>query len=84
MLSYTPDVVNTPRHIAHGIQTKRHQLRMLAVEAWLEKQRSLYQARKREEEGSRQPRVKMHAKAEAQLLQYNTGRTCVVFHIERH
>jgi len=46
---YTPEVVNTPRHIEHGIQTKRHQLRMLAVEAWLEKQRSLYQARKREE-----------------------------------
>ena len=45
---YTPEVVNTPRHIAHGIQAKRHQLRMLAVEAWLEKQRSLYQARKRE------------------------------------
>jgi AAA domain len=46
---YTPEVVNTPRHIEHGIQTKRHQLRMLAVEAWLEKQQSLYQARKREE-----------------------------------
>jgi AAA domain len=46
---YTPDVVNTPRHIEHGIQTKRHQLRMLAVEAWLEKQQSLSQARKREE-----------------------------------
>jgi len=46
---YTPEVVNTPRHIEHGIQTKRHQFRMLAVEAWLEKQQSLYQARKREE-----------------------------------
>jgi hypothetical protein len=46
---YTPEVVNTPRHIEHGIQTKRHQLRMLAVEAWLEKQQSLYQARKRAE-----------------------------------
>jgi hypothetical protein len=46
---YTPDVVNTPRHIEHGIQTKRHQLRMLAVEAWLEQQRRLYQARKRDE-----------------------------------
>ena len=46
---YTPEVVNTPRHIEHGIQTKRHQLRMLAVEAWIEKQHSLYQARKREE-----------------------------------
>ena len=22
---YTPEVVNTPRHIEHGIQTKRHQ-----------------------------------------------------------
>jgi DNA transposition AAA+ family ATPase len=45
---YTPEVVNTPRHIEHSIQTKRHQLRMLAVEDWLEKQRCLYQARKRE------------------------------------
>jgi DNA transposition AAA+ family ATPase len=46
---YTPEVVNTPRHIEHSIQTKRHQLRLLAVEAWLEKQQCLYQARKREE-----------------------------------
>lgn len=46
---YTPDVVNTPRHVEHGIQTQRQQLRLLAVEAWLEQQRSLYQARAREE-----------------------------------
>ena len=46
---YTPEVVNTPRYIEHSIQTKRHQLRMLAVEAWLENQRRLYQASKREE-----------------------------------
>ena len=46
---YTPEVVNTPRHIEQSIQTKRHQLRLLAVEAWLENQRCLYQARKREE-----------------------------------
>jgi DNA transposition AAA+ family ATPase len=46
---YTPEVVNTPRHIEHSIETKRHQLRMLAVESWLEKQRCLHQARKREE-----------------------------------
>jgi hypothetical protein len=46
---YTPQVVNTPRHIEHGIQTQRHQLRMLAVESWLENQRRLYQVRKRDE-----------------------------------
>jgi hypothetical protein len=30
---YMPQVVNTPRHIEHGIQTQRHQLRMLVVES---------------------------------------------------
>ena len=46
---YTPQVVNTPRHIEHGIQMQRDQLRMLAVESWLENQRRLYQLRKRDE-----------------------------------
>jgi len=33
-------------------------------------------------QGSRQPRVKMHAKAEAQPLQAATGSKCLVFHIK--
>ena len=36
-------------------------------------------------EGSRQPRVKMHSKAEPQSLQTHTGRKYSVFHIQlRH
>jgi hypothetical protein len=34
--------------------------------------------------GSRQPHEKMHAKAEARLWQYITGRKGLVFHSERH
>src|SRR5213080_209691 len=46
---YTPEVVNAPRRIEQDIRTKRHQLRMLAVEMWLQDQRSQSQARKQEE-----------------------------------
>jgi DNA transposition AAA+ family ATPase len=46
---YTPEVVNSPRRIAQDIRTKRHQLRMLAVEVWLQDQHAQYQARKQEE-----------------------------------
>ena len=46
---YTPEVVNSPRRIAQDIRTKRHQLRMLAVEVWLQDQRTQYQARQQEE-----------------------------------
>jgi len=42
---YTPDVVNAPRRIAQDIDMQRHQLRMLAVEAWLQAQRVQYQVR---------------------------------------
>jgi hypothetical protein len=36
-------------------------------------------------QGSRQPRVKMHAKAEVQPFQAHPGRKCLVFHIQlRH
>jgi len=45
---YTPDVVNAPRRIAQDIAIQRHQLRMLAVEAWLQEQRVQYQVRKQE------------------------------------
>jgi DNA transposition AAA+ family ATPase len=46
---YTPTVVNAPRRIAQDLQMQRHQLRMRAVEAWLQDQRAQYQARKQEE-----------------------------------
>jgi hypothetical protein len=46
---YTPDVVNAPRRIAQDIDIQRPQLRMLAVEAWLQEQRVQYQVRKQEE-----------------------------------
>ncbi len=45
----TPDVVNAPRRIAQDIDMQRHQLRMLAVEAWLQAQRVQSQVRKQEE-----------------------------------
>jgi len=46
---YTPEVVNSPRRIEQDLRTQRHQLRMLAVEIWLQDQRAQYQARKQEE-----------------------------------
>ena len=46
---YTPEVVNAPRRIEQDIRTKRHQLRMLAIEVWLQDQQVQYQARKQEE-----------------------------------
>jgi AAA domain len=46
---YTPEVVNSPRRIEQDLRILRHQLRMLAVEIWLEDQRAQYQARKQEE-----------------------------------
>jgi hypothetical protein len=46
---YTPEVVNSPRRIEQDLRTKRHQLRMLAVEVWLQAQRAQYQAQQEEE-----------------------------------
>src|SRR5215470_13732690 len=46
---YTPEVVNSPRRIEQDIRTKRHQLRMGAIEVWLQDQQVQYQARKQEE-----------------------------------
>ena len=46
---YTPEVVNAPRRIEQDIRTKRHQLRMLAIEVWLQDQQVQYQARKQAE-----------------------------------
>ena len=46
---YTPEVVNSPRRIEQDLRTKRHQLRMLAMEVWLQDQRAQYQAQKEEE-----------------------------------
>src|SRR6266446_5046567 len=46
---YTPEVVNAPRRIAQDIQIKRHQLRALAVEAWLWEQRAQQEAKRQRE-----------------------------------
>jgi DNA transposition AAA+ family ATPase len=66
---YTPQVVNTPRHIEHGIQTQRHQLRMLVVESWLENQRRLYQVRKRDEALLPPKRLESPAKKNGNVVQ---------------
>jgi DNA transposition AAA+ family ATPase len=54
---YTPAVVNAPRRIEQDIHIKRHQLRMLAVESWLQDQRAQYQAWKKQEALLRPQRV---------------------------
>jgi len=46
---YTPEVVHSPRRIAQDIQIKRHQLRALAVEAWLWEQRAQQEAKRQRE-----------------------------------
>src|SRR2546428_495940 len=46
---YTPEVVHAPRRIAQDIQIKRHQLRALAVEAWLWEQRAQQEAKRQRE-----------------------------------
>jgi DNA transposition AAA+ family ATPase len=66
---YTPQVVNTPRHIEHDIETQRHQLRMLAVEAWLENQRYLYQVRKRDEALLRPRRLESPIRSNGNVIQ---------------
>jgi DNA transposition AAA+ family ATPase len=54
---YTPEVVNSPRRIVQDMHIKRHQLRMLAVEAWLQNQRAQYQVRKKAEALMRPKRI---------------------------
>jgi DNA transposition AAA+ family ATPase len=66
---YTPQVVNTPRHIEHGIETQRQQLRMLAIEAWLENQRHLYQVRKRDEMRQLPRRLESPARRHGNVVQ---------------
>src|SRR5437660_2309330 len=46
---YTPAVVNAPARIAQDIQSKRQQLRALAVDAWWREQEAQQQARYQEE-----------------------------------
>src|SRR6266851_6289957 len=54
---YTPEVVNAPRRIDQDIQIKRHQLRTLAVEAWLREQQAQEQARRPHEAVMRPTKV---------------------------
>ena len=66
---YTPTVVNSPRRIAQDIQIQRHQLRMLAVEAWLEDQRAQHQARKQAEALLPPKRVESAARQTGKVVQ---------------
>ena len=66
---YTPQVVNTPRHIEHGIETQRQQLRLLAIEAWLENQQHLYQVQKRDESLLRPRRLESPTRSNGNVIQ---------------
>jgi len=66
---YTPEVVNAPRRIAQDLRTKRHQLRMLAVEVWLEAQRAQHQARKQAEALLPPKRVESTARQNGKVVQ---------------
>src|SRR5712691_5500524 len=46
---YTPSVVNAPGRIAQDIQIKRHQLRALAIDVWLQEQAAQQKARRQAE-----------------------------------
>jgi len=66
---YTPAVVNAPRGMAQDLRTKRHQLRMLAVEIWLEDQRAQHQARKQAEALLPPKRVESTARQNGKVVQ---------------
>ena len=66
---YTPEVVNSPRRIEQDLRTKRHQLRMLAVEIWLEDQRAQHQARKQAEALLPPKRVESTARQNGKVVQ---------------
>ena len=80
---YTPQVVNTPRHIEHGIQTQRYQLRMLAVESWLENQRRLYQLRKRAEALLSPRRLELHRRPNVLILPEEVCRVVGLLHLHQ-
>ena len=66
---YTPEVVNSPRRIAQDLRTKRHQLRMLAVEVWLQAQRAQYQAQQEEEALLPPKRIESATKQNGKVVQ---------------
>ena len=66
---YTPEVVNSPRRIEQDLRTKRHQLRMLAVEVWLQDQRFQYQAQKEEEALLPPKRIESATKQNGKVVQ---------------
>lgn len=66
---YTPEVVNSPRRIEQDIHIKRHQLRMLAVESWLQDQRAQYQAWKKKEALLRPQRIESPPKQSGNVVQ---------------
>lgn len=66
---YTPEVVNSPRRIEQDIRTKRHQLRMLAIEVWLQDQQVQYQAQKKEEALLPPKRIESATKQNGKVVQ---------------
>jgi hypothetical protein len=66
---YTPTVVNAPRRIEQDLQIQRHQLRMLAVEVWLQDQRAQYQARKQDEALMPPKRIESAARKNGKVVQ---------------
>jgi hypothetical protein len=66
---YTPEILNSPRRIEQDIHIKRHQLRMLAVESWLQDQRAQYQAWKKKEALLRPKRIASPTKQSGNVVQ---------------
>ena len=66
---YTPAVVNAPGRIAQDIHIKRHQLKALAVEAWLREQEAQQKARQQEATHIRPTRVKAPAGHKGNVVQ---------------
>jgi len=58
---YTPTVVNAPGRIAQDIQIQRHQLRTLAIDAWLREQAAQQKARRQAEACLRPKKIEVPA-----------------------
>ena len=72
---YTPEVVHSPRRIAQDIQIKRHQLRALAVEAWLWEQRAQQEAKRQREALLRPKRVETPTRHKGKVVQIYAAAT---------
>ena len=66
---YTPAVVNTPGRIAQDLQIQRHQLRALAIDAWVQEQVSQQKARRQAETRMRPTKVEVPAVHNGNVVQ---------------